>query len=113
MTDAITRQDKLLALHGWKVFRIPIKVATTFEEDLLPTHLKDAYLPTIEDWPITQIIDERQDWDELLTRATLDGFFRWLRGKYFTQEVNSDIRYREQSSISPEEDKGKENSDTI
>nr|GFD08674.1 hypothetical protein [Tanacetum cinerariifolium] len=86
-------QDRLLIVHGWKIFRLPIKVIDTYESDLLPEHLVDVYDMGAKD---KQELIERKKWDEELSRKTIDGFFRNLKHRYFQNETLTSIHFREQ-----------------
>jgi hypothetical protein len=101
--DSIDYQDRLLIMHGWKIFRIPLKVADTYESDLLPEHLVDVY--DLGAKSKEQLI-ERKTWDAELSRKTLDGFLRWLKNNYFQKETITSIHFREQDLSDWDESEG-------
>jgi hypothetical protein len=92
-SDEIDYQDRLLITHGWKIFRIPIKVADTYESDLLPEYLIDVY--DLGAKSKEQLL-ERKTWDDELSKKTIDGFLRWLKNTYFKKEKLTSIHFREQ-----------------
>jgi transcriptional regulator with XRE-family HTH domain len=91
--EDITYQDRLLIIHGWKVFRIPYKVVWIYESDLLPPHLIDVYDVGAES---KEQLIERKTWDAELSKKTIDGFFRWLKKNHFQKETLTSIAFREQ-----------------
>lgn len=80
--QAVVEQDKLLSLTGWTVYRIPKKVAHTFETKLLPEEMGRC--------PYGEFDDDEQyqtylSYKPRLREETIDGFFSWLKEEVYSK----------------------------
>lgn len=83
--EAASTQDNILNLLGWTVYRIPNKVAETFETQLLPQEMGRC--------PYGEFDDDEQYQDYLaykprLDTETIDGFFSWLKLEVYGNKPN-------------------------
>lgn len=76
----IDEQDELLSAAGWTVYRIPNKVAATFETSILPDSMSRCPYGEFDD------DDEYQRYlayKPQLSTETIDGFFSWMKAEVY------------------------------
>jgi very-short-patch-repair endonuclease len=79
--EADAQRDKVLAAHGWRIFRIPGSVANRYKHDVLPEHLWHVGEEFAEEWEE----DEYATYADELRRTTIDGFFEWLKENFYSR----------------------------